>query len=409
MAIIRIKRTTTSELPTGLTFGELAFVGASGGYTANRLYIAGPAGTCLWIGAQILNAPAFWDGITAQTTVPTVSAVFQNTVARVGTSGDWRKNSVAVYGATGGITLSGVTWAGSVNPVLVTQPSWGISAGTVLTGMTPMEILELMLVQYLPPSFSSFSIAFTTHTGVNLSSTTAIPIGLTLDNDSADISFATTNTTNIARNNNNARGATFYVASMSTGTAIQGDNISSASGLGFTANVASGSYVGFNPTVKYKGLSLVSNGSYPSVQFRIDGTNTQGTIFNRTYTYTFYPRMFYGWLPDTSLTHPPDAWKATNRVSGMTSGVLTTASNTTQPNITFVPETPGGSQYLYLWLHNSFTPASFKDNLSGFGFGFEPAVVAHGVTLDDGVTKQSYKMYRSTYALNLAQNITIGP
>jgi hypothetical protein len=83
MAIIRIKRTTSSSLPTGLTFGELAFVGASGGATANRLYIAGPEGTCLWIGAQILNTPQiqYWSGVTAETTVPTVSAVESRVVA----------------------------------------------------------------------------------------------------------------------------------------------------------------------------------------------------------------------------------------------------------------------------------------------------------------------------------------
>lgn len=74
MAIIRIKRTTTSNLPTGLTFGEMAFVQGSG-YTANRLYIADNAGVCIWVGAQILNQPTYWSGATAETTVPTVAAV----------------------------------------------------------------------------------------------------------------------------------------------------------------------------------------------------------------------------------------------------------------------------------------------------------------------------------------------
>jgi hypothetical protein len=74
MAIIRIKRTTSSNLPTGLTFGEMAFVQGSG-YTANRLYIADNAGVCIWIGGQILNSPTYWSGATAETTVPTVSAV----------------------------------------------------------------------------------------------------------------------------------------------------------------------------------------------------------------------------------------------------------------------------------------------------------------------------------------------
>ena len=80
MAIIRIKRTTNNTLPTGLTFGELAFVQGSGA-TANRLYIANNAGVCVWIGAEILNSPAYWSGATAQTTIPTVSAVESRVVA----------------------------------------------------------------------------------------------------------------------------------------------------------------------------------------------------------------------------------------------------------------------------------------------------------------------------------------
>lgn len=76
MAIIRIKRTTGFGTPTGLTFGELAFVqgDGSGGRTANRLYIADNRGVCVWIGAEILNSPTYWSGATAETTIPTVSA-----------------------------------------------------------------------------------------------------------------------------------------------------------------------------------------------------------------------------------------------------------------------------------------------------------------------------------------------
>lgn len=80
MAIIRIKRTTGNTLPTGLTFGEMAFVQGSG-FTANRLYIADNAGVCVWVGAQILNSPTFWSGLTAQTTIPTIQAVENRIVA----------------------------------------------------------------------------------------------------------------------------------------------------------------------------------------------------------------------------------------------------------------------------------------------------------------------------------------
>ena len=83
MAIIRIKRTTGFGTPTGLTFGELAFVQGDGseGRTANRLYIADNRGVCVWIGAEILNSPTYWSGATAETTVPTVGAVEGRIVA----------------------------------------------------------------------------------------------------------------------------------------------------------------------------------------------------------------------------------------------------------------------------------------------------------------------------------------
>jgi hypothetical protein len=71
-----------------LTFGELAFIGATGGATANRLYIAGAQGVCVWIGAQILNQPTFWSGLTAQTTIPTVSAVRDALIAGFGSGGE---------------------------------------------------------------------------------------------------------------------------------------------------------------------------------------------------------------------------------------------------------------------------------------------------------------------------------
>ena len=80
MAIIRIKRSTGTNLPSGLTFGELAFVQGSGA-TANRLYIANSSGGTAWVGAEILNSPTDWNGEIAQTTLATVSAIEDRIVA----------------------------------------------------------------------------------------------------------------------------------------------------------------------------------------------------------------------------------------------------------------------------------------------------------------------------------------
>ena len=80
MAIIRIKRSTGTNLPSGLTFGELAFV-QGGGATANRLYIAGSSGETAWVGAEILNSSIYWSGSTAETTLATISATENRIVA----------------------------------------------------------------------------------------------------------------------------------------------------------------------------------------------------------------------------------------------------------------------------------------------------------------------------------------
>jgi hypothetical protein len=150
MAIIRIKRTTSSSLPTGLTFGELAFVGASGGATANRLYIAGPEGTCLWIGAQILNTPQiqYWSGVTAQTTLASIAAIEDRMVAG------------------GAITFSGPL---AVN---IDTGKWfgKYTKGDTIpaTGKTVKEVIELALSESIAPTVS-----------VSFNNTSQIPYGQT--------------------------------------------------------------------------------------------------------------------------------------------------------------------------------------------------------------------------------------
>jgi hypothetical protein len=131
MAIIRIKRTTGSNLPTGLTFGELAFIGATGGATASRLYIAGPQGVCVWIGAEILNSPTFWQGVTAETTVPTVQAV---------------RDFVVGFG--------GGTFTSDVTLNLSGSKSFGkYTNGQVLpaAGRTPIQVILDALVESIVP------------------------------------------------------------------------------------------------------------------------------------------------------------------------------------------------------------------------------------------------------------------
>lgn len=133
MAIIRIKRSTGTVLPSGLTFGELAFVQGTGA-TANRLYIANSSGGTAWVGAEILNSPTYWNGVTAETTLATISAIEDRIVAG------------------GGFTFS-------------TDVAVNISAGKYFgkytrgdtiaaTGKTVKEVVEMALNEVIAPTMS---------------------------------------------------------------------------------------------------------------------------------------------------------------------------------------------------------------------------------------------------------------
>jgi hypothetical protein len=159
MAIIRIKRTTGSGLPTGLTFGELAFIGATGGATASRLYIAGPQGVCVWIGAEILNSPTFWSGATAQTTIPTVSAVESRIVA-------------------GG----GLTFATNLTVNIAQNKYFGkYTRGDIIPaqGQTVKWVIEDALSERISPTVSVGAVSGTVEYGQTLGSVT-VPVNYTI-------------------------------------------------------------------------------------------------------------------------------------------------------------------------------------------------------------------------------------
>ena len=60
---ITIKRSITSIPPSGLSFGELAFIQGAGN-TANQLYIGISGGSPVFVGAQIENTVSDWTSVT---------------------------------------------------------------------------------------------------------------------------------------------------------------------------------------------------------------------------------------------------------------------------------------------------------------------------------------------------------
>lgn len=438
--IIIRRGTAAPTQASGLTLGEPAF-----NTTDQTLHIGRGAGvTAAWVGARITGLSAdIAAGLTLQ--IPTSSAVknyitdyvAQNTsgvssitvngdsldgpvtllggsqigitsnggdnititnngVRTIGVSGTWRTSSVVVFGgATGGITLSGTTWSGNSTPQLNSNQLisntylGGITAGTVLTGKTPMEILELMLVTYLNPTLASLAMGFVNASG---GSQNSLAFGMTADNDTSTVTWSTTNGTNIAN------GATLSVSLSSLGvTGTSGNLLTTAQITSATA----GSYAGFNPAIKYRGFSLASSSAAPTAAFTLSARDTQGNSISTTQTYAWYPRIFYGWSTDPGLTFPPDAWKRQNVLSGLTTGSLMTTINSTNPNYSFILPAPATDSYLYFWIHNNFVPGRVMDATSG---GNQWALttdtngtLVSGITLDDGVNTQSYRRYRSQY------------
>jgi len=122
MARIKIKRSTTDQsTPSGLTFGELAYLPGGTGNTADRLFIGDNDATSVWIGAEIENSPQNWTNSTRLATqaatnsrissLITSSAVtsFNGLTGSVqGVSAAVAGTGIAVSGATGAVTITNI-------------------------------------------------------------------------------------------------------------------------------------------------------------------------------------------------------------------------------------------------------------------------------------------------------------
>jgi hypothetical protein len=99
------------------------------------LYIAGSSGGTAWVGAEILNSPAYWSGLTAQTTLATDSAIENRIVA-------------------GG----GVTFASDITVNISAGKYFGkFTRGDIIpaTGKTVKEVVELSLSEVIAPTISN--------------------------------------------------------------------------------------------------------------------------------------------------------------------------------------------------------------------------------------------------------------
>lgn len=202
MAIIRIKRTTTTTTPTGLTFGELAFIGRTGGATANQVYIGDADGNSVWVGARILtsvpNTSEFFSGTTADTTIPSVRGM--------------RDFVSSFVGAT--------AFSSDISVVLNGSKSFGrFQNGSTIQaqGKTPIEVILDALTEYISLTGSLTSQAATQPVGSHAASaggagyaatTSHIPYGATGNRSTNSITLGVTYTYTINTPGYTALGAT---------------------------------------------------------------------------------------------------------------------------------------------------------------------------------------------------------
>jgi hypothetical protein len=355
MAIIRIKRTTTNSLPTGLTFGELAFVQGSGGYTANRLYIANNAGVCVWIGAEILNSPTYWSGATAETTIPTVSAVegridtkiaSSSGVTGLGATGSsWKKlavsflNSNRAQGATGFVNLLGVTW----NDSATTNTTVGaLSTGSSIAGSTVLEILERMLFSFRAATISSLSVGSFSSGNLELGQTAA--------------SSGTRTVTSSATNTDNIDSEGYSIVYSHTNTSAPSG---SGSGTLMGATAYAASKAGINLSTDIRSTTIGSSFTFTArvsdynawVAFGSPLPTSLGDTASTTQSCSWWARTYWGKSATDGLTDPSllaeGSTSLNTSASGFNPSSLSISSSAT-------------AKYLYVFVPSSYTVTSIK-------------------------------------------------
>jgi len=129
-SIIKIKNSSGSVPPTGLTFGEPAFLQGTG-FTANRLYVGISASNSIWVGAQI-GTTGTWTDTAAKTTLATQYAIDQRIATQISGSG-----VISFNGSIGAVGISAgtnVTIVQTGNTYTISSSGGGATGATGATG-----------------------------------------------------------------------------------------------------------------------------------------------------------------------------------------------------------------------------------------------------------------------------------
>lgn len=178
MATIRVKRSTLSAAPTGLTFGEPAFVDG-----INSFYITKNNGTSLRVGAEVDSSTSLG---TSHNKIPTQGAV-KSYVDGIVTGGDGLVNSL--NGLTGALTLAagaGIAIDASVKAFAISNTGvtgiFGTSNQITASASTGRVTLSLPSALTVPGSLSvTTDLTVTGNLTVNGTTTTVNSDTITVD------------------------------------------------------------------------------------------------------------------------------------------------------------------------------------------------------------------------------------
>lgn len=234
----------------------------------------------------------------------------------------------------------------------------GINSGTAITGLTWQELMEDLLVPYIPPTFATFSIS---------GQSTTIEVGDSISG-SKNFTWTFTNGSNVTAN-------TVDIADLTTPATLY-TNIS---------NTPPRSH-NFSPAIRKTTAT--------SHSWRGSATNTQSTAFNSSnFTVSWQHRRYWGWCPDST---PSDA------------EILAVSDelSTTRAKPAFTATVSGSGRHVFYAY-----PASFGDLTSLTVGGFESLPAFTKTTrafVNDFGVSISYNIYVSnnTFSTNITNIVT---
>jgi len=249
------------------------------------------------------------------------------------------------------------TWT---NPEPVYITIGGVDAGSVLTGKTAIEILEMMLYPYLDVSFISFNMGFPAYTLEIGASTSGVPILFP--------SWTLNNPSNVVAN----------------GISISYSGTVGSGVLASSVDPGSSPIILFNPLYS-------SNTVGGNVTFTISADQVEGANATATETINWRSKIYVGKNASSDYTTITNF----NQLSYGSSQFITSSTSPAASGLSL----SAGAGYVYIFVHtslNSITSVSVgaTDQTPAF------PLVSSSNTVSNAYNSSTYRVYRSSNILN---------